>query len=96
MDDVVRTTVLIYGEEYLLRSDLREEEVQKLGRLVDSRMRALAARHPRVAAGRLAVLAAMTFAEEFLQLQAEHEEALKALQAQWRREKPALRSSTKR
>jgi cell division protein ZapA len=92
MADVTRTTVVIYGEEYPLKSDLPEEAVQALGRLVDNRMRLLAVRHPRVPAGRLAVLAAMTLAEELMTLKAEHEEALRALQAQWRRtDKSALR-----
>ncbi len=93
VSDIVRTTVAVYGEEYQLKTDLPEEHVQALGRLVDSRIRSLAARHPRVAASRLAVLAAMTLAEELVKLKAEHEEALQALQARWRREKSALRSS---
>lgn len=92
MSEIVRTTVVIYGEEYQLRTDMPEEHVQALARMVDDRIRALAAKHPRVAAGRLAVLAAMTFAEELARLKAEHEEALAALQARWRREKAAFRS----
>jgi cell division protein ZapA len=95
MAEVTRTTVVIYGEEYPLRTDLPDEVVQAIARLVDSRMRLLAGKHPRVPAGRLAVLACMTLAEELLRLQAEHEEALRALQAQWRRgERTALRGKT--
>ena len=91
MADVKRITVVIYGEEYQLRSDLPEESVQALARVVDSRIRVLATRHPRVPASRLAVLASMTFAEELMRLTAEHEETLKALQAQWRRSHQASR-----
>ena len=85
MSDVTRTTVVIYGEEYPLKSDLSEEFVQGLARMVDNRIRALAARHPRVPVGRLAVLTALTLAEELVQLRQEHTEAVDALQASWRR-----------
>jgi cell division protein ZapA len=83
MADVTRTTVVIYGEEYPLRSDLSEEFVQGLARMVDHRMRALAGRHPRVPSGRLAVLTALTLAEELVELRGE---AREAEQTRWRRE----------
>lgn len=86
MPDITRTSVVIYGEEYPLRSDLGDEFVQGLARMVDNRMRALAGRHPRVPSGRLAVLTALTLAEELVTLQQEHNEAVRALQARWRRE----------
>jgi cell division protein ZapA len=92
MADVTRTTVVIYGEEYALRTDLPEEVVQAIARQVDNRMRLLAVRHPRVPSSRLAVLAAMTLAEELMKLRSEHDEAVRALQAQWRRtDKASLR-----
>jgi cell division protein ZapA len=75
MADVTRTTVVIYGEELPLKSDLPEEFVQGLARIVDHRMRALASRHPRVPAGRLAVLTALTLAEELVELRGESREA---------------------
>jgi cell division protein ZapA len=86
LGDITRVTVAIYGEDYPLRSDQSEEMVQALGRMVDNRMRALAGRHPRVPQGRLAVLTALTLAEELMKLRAEHEETVNALQARWRRE----------
>jgi cell division protein ZapA len=90
---VTRTLVTIYGEEYPLVSDLPPEAVHALGRMVDTRIRNLAARHPRVSTARLTVLAALTLAEELARTKAEHAEAVAALQAQWRRESPARRTS---
>lgn len=95
MADVKRITVTIYGEDFQLRSDLPEESVQALARMVDSRIRVLATRHPRVPGNRVAVLAAMTFAEELMRLTAEHEETLRALQAQWRRTQQAAARRSK-
>jgi cell division protein ZapA len=92
MAELTRTTVTIYGEDYQLRSDLSEDTVEAIARFVDTRMRQLAVRHPRVPSSRLAVLASMTLAEELMRLEADHRQALEALQAQWRRsDKPALR-----
>jgi cell division protein ZapA len=86
VSETTRTTVAIFGEEYALKSDLPEDVVQGLGRMIDSRMRALAGRHPRVPSGRVAVLAALTLAEELMRAQAERDEAVRQLQQRWRRE----------
>jgi cell division protein ZapA len=83
---VTRTVVAIYGEEYPLVSDLPPEAVHALGRMVDTRLRMLAAKHPRVPSTRLSILTALTLAEELARAKAEHAEAVAALQAQWRRE----------
>lgn len=89
---VTRTTVTIYGEDYPLVSDLAPETVHALGRMVDTRLRMLAARHPRVSSTRLSILAALTLAEELARTKGEQAEAEAALQAQWRREPPTRRA----
>jgi cell division protein ZapA (FtsZ GTPase activity inhibitor) len=89
---VTRTIVTIYGEDYPLVSDLPPEAVHALGRMVDTRLRMLAARHPRVPSTRLSILAALTLAEELARAKSDQAEAEAALQAQWRRESPTRRA----
>lgn len=91
-ESVTRTVVAIYGEEYPLVSDLPPEAVHALGRMVDTRLRTLAAKHPRVPSTRLSILTALTLAEELARAKSEHAEAVAALQAQWRRESTARRA----
>ncbi|MHB1610415.1 MAG: cell division protein ZapA [Sulfobacillus sp.] len=85
VEDSVRTTVTIYGEEYQLKGDLPEEVVQALAHHVDSRMRILASKSPRVSPTRLAVLTALNLTEELFRIQAERDELVQTMQQKWRR-----------
>ena len=85
MDEPVRTSVVVYGEEYQLKGDLPEEVVLALAHHVDNRMRVLAAKNPRVSPLRLAVVTAMNLTEEIFRLQAERDELVQTMQQKWRR-----------
>lgn len=61
--------VEIYGQVYSLRTSLDPAYIEELARLVDSRMRALASQTDAVDTRRLAVLAALTLADELRQAQ---------------------------
>lgn len=80
----VRTTVTIYGEDYSLVGDLSEDVVKALAYHVDNQMRVLAVKNPRASLNRLAVLTALNIAEEFFELQEQHQELVSAMQQQWR------------
>ena len=84
MGEPIRTTVTIYGEDYPLVGDLPEDVVQALAYHVDNRIRVLASKNPRVSLNRLAVLTALNIAEEFFELQEQHQELVTAMQQQWR------------
>jgi cell division protein ZapA len=59
--------VQIFGEEYQI-AESDAVKVQKIAQYVDGKMREIAAQHPgRIATTTLAVLAAMTIADELLQ-----------------------------
>ena len=59
--------VQIFGEEYQI-AESDAVKVQKIAQYVDGKMREIAAQHPgRIASTTLAVLAAMTIADELLQ-----------------------------
>ena len=80
----VRTTVTIFGEDYALKGEQAEEVIQALAHHVDSRMRVLSSKNPRVSPTRIAVLAALNLADELFRLQQEHEELIVSMQQQWR------------
>ena len=61
--------VEIYGQVYSLRTELEPAYIEELARLVDARMRTLAGQTDTVDTRRLAVLAALTLADELKQLQ---------------------------
>jgi cell division protein ZapA len=59
-----RVKVEIYGQSYTLSGDLDENYVQKLARYVDEKMSAVAEATQTVDSVRVAVLAAMSIADE--------------------------------
>ncbi|MBX6377300.1 MAG: cell division protein ZapA [Clostridia bacterium] len=65
---VNRVTVNIYGEEYILKGEASRDNLLRIARSVDERMREIARHYPRLSLSRIAVLAALTFAEEVQQL----------------------------
>ena len=69
--------VIIYDQEYFVRGAMDEEYIQKLGKLVDTKMRAIAGRTRTVDSLRLAVLAALNIADEYHQIKARYEETTK-------------------
>jgi cell division protein ZapA len=68
-DEAVRVVVDIFGEECALRGDGTPERLRGLAALVDARMRAVAARSPRLSKTRVAMLAALQLADELGRLQ---------------------------
>jgi len=67
--------VEIYGQVYSLRTSLEPAYIEELAHLVDARMRALASQTDAVDTRRLAVLAALTLADELRQAQQSSESA---------------------
>lgn len=69
--------VIIYDQEYYVRGGMDEEYIQKLGKYLDAKMRAIAGRTRTVDSLRLAVLAALNIADEYHQIKARYEETTK-------------------
>ncbi len=69
--------VNIYDQEYYVRGGMDEEYIQKLGKYLDAKMRAIAGRTRTVDSLRLAVLAALNIADEYHQIKARYEETTK-------------------
>jgi len=65
--------VEIYDQEYNMRGDLDPGYIQKLAKLLDVRMRSIAAKTHTVDSLRVAVLAALNIADEYQQLKTKYE-----------------------
>jgi cell division protein ZapA len=65
--------VEIYDQEYNMRGDLDPGYIQKLAKLLDGRMRSIAAKTHTVDSLRVAVLAALNIADEYQQLKTKYE-----------------------
>ncbi|GAB6064095.1 hypothetical protein JCM30394_28260 [Deferrisoma palaeochoriense] len=73
--------VEIFGQAYGLRSEAPEEHVQKVARLVDARMREVAAHTRSVATVQIAVLAALDLASDLLEEQENRRKLLETVES---------------
>jgi len=75
-----KVTVEIFGEHYSLKSDIELDRVLKVADLVDERMKKIAKANLSLSPNRVAILAALTIAEEFLQLEHNYKELIKMVE----------------
>lgn len=71
IDDKNRVTVVIMGEEYVLRGTSSPEEMYNVGRYVDHLMRTLTEKNVQMSRHKIAVLTALNLADELLKLKRE-------------------------
>jgi cell division protein ZapA len=72
--------VLIFGQTYSIRGELDEKYVQKLAKYVDEKMHAIAGATATVDTQKVAVLAALAFADELHTIQrdrGDHEQLMR-------------------
>ena len=75
--------VEIYGQSFAVGGDMEAAYVEQLARAVDATMRALAAQTDTLDSRRLAVLAALNFADELQQLKEKFAEERGGLPRDW-------------
>lgn len=75
-----KVTVEIFGELYSLKSDIELEQVMKVAALVDERMKKISKSNLCLSPSRVAILAALNLAEEYLQLQHNYDELIKMVE----------------
>lgn len=66
-----RVTVIIMGEEYILRGSSTSDDMHKVGRYLDRLMRTLSEKNIQMSKYKIAVLAALNLADELLKLKEE-------------------------
>jgi len=75
-----KVTVEVYGETYSLKSDIETNQVLKVAALVDERMKKIAKSNLCLSPNRIAILAALTIAEELLQLEYNYKQLIKMVE----------------
>lgn len=75
-----KITVQIFGELYNIKGDQEPERIRRIARLVHDQMRKVAASNPSLPPARIAILAALTIAEEHLRLEEDYQQMLSLLQ----------------
>lgn len=78
--EVNRVRVDIYGQDYSLKGKAPVEHLKRVARLVDEKMKEIGEQNPRLDYSRIAVLAAVNIADEYLRLCDEYEDLLRALE----------------
>ncbi len=70
------TSVEIFGQTYSVRGEGDPDYLMELARLVDSRMRDVAAQVATIDPMKIAILAALNIADEFSRYRSQHERAV--------------------
>ncbi len=76
------TTVTIFGVDYTVRSDRDPEEVKRIAKYVNDKMWEISENNKLITSEKIAVLAALTIAEEFLELYDHRKKETNQLQTQ--------------
>jgi len=75
-----KVTVEVFGESYSLKSDIELDRVIKVAALVDERMKKISQANLCLSPNRVAILAALTIAEELLQMEHNYKELIKMVE----------------
>lgn len=77
MDEkMCKLTVEIFGETYALKGDLEAERVKKIAAMVDERMKQVSKADSRLSPSKVAVLAALNLADDFLRLEHDYRQLI--------------------
>jgi cell division protein ZapA len=78
--EVNKIKAVIYGQDYQIKGKASPEHLRMVASLVDHRMKEIGEGNPRLDLNRVAVLAAVNVADEYLKLRQEYEELLRLLE----------------
>ncbi|EAX48259.1 protein of unknown function DUF710 [Thermosinus carboxydivorans Nor1] len=74
-----KITVEIFGETYALKGDIEPERILRVAAILDERMKKIAKANSRLSPSKVAVLAALNIADEYLRLEQDYQQLLKML-----------------
>jgi cell division protein ZapA len=72
-----KVTVEIGGENYVIKGDAEPERIIQVANLLDQRMRVISQANPRLSAEKVAVLAALNIANEYMRLDHDYKQLVK-------------------
>lgn len=74
-----KVTVHILGESYAIKGDADEHRILEVARILNERMRMIAKANPNLAPSKIAVLAGLNIAEEYLHLEEDYRQLLEMI-----------------
>lgn len=74
-----KITVEVYGESYALKGNIEDERVKMIASIVDQKMRGIAKTNSRLSPTKVAVLAALNLAEDYLRLENDYNQLVQML-----------------
>lgn len=72
-EDIRRVTVEIGQEKYVLKTDMSDERLDRLTKMVNSRLEQVATGKIHIPASRSAVLVALQLADDYIKLEEDHQ-----------------------
>lgn len=75
-----KVTVEIYGEPYNIKGEGEPERIRRVALLVNEQMKQIALANPSLTPAKIAVLAALNIADEFLRLEEDYRQMVRMLQ----------------
>lgn len=81
-ENMTKVNVEIFGNTYTLKGNASEEHIIEVARLVDEKMRILAAKNPSLDMTKTAVLTAVNLADEYYRLKQEYDDLVKLIEAE--------------
>jgi len=79
-EEVNKIKAVIYGQDYQIKGKASVDHLRLVALLVDHKMQEIGEGNPRLDLNRVAVLAAVNVADEYLKLRQEYEELLRVLE----------------
>lgn len=79
-EEVNKIKAVIYGQDYQIKGKASVDHLRLVAMLVDHKMQEIGEGNPRLDLNRVAVLAAVNVADEYLKLRQEYEELLRILE----------------
>jgi Uncharacterized protein conserved in bacteria len=79
MQKKTKVTVEILGDTYPIKGDVEEERIVRLAAFLDDRMRRIYLANPRLSATKVAVLAALNLADEYMRLDQDYRQLVKLM-----------------
>lgn len=74
-----KVNVDIFGETYALKGDVEPERIKKLAALLNEKMQRIARGNPRLSPLKVAVLAGLNLADEYLRLEQDYQQLVQML-----------------
>lgn len=74
-----KVTVDIYGESYALKGTSDAAYIQRVADMLNERMKEIAKVNPRLSSNKIAVLAALNIADDYLRLEQDYQQLLQML-----------------